>query len=93
MPLIRAHVSNQITCVKKCKKCETKSLKFINKIRQKRALDDKCEFLPIDGLFRKEIAIFMFKHKTIRLPFIFEDTFQLSKIDKIEARNKTRIIL
>jgi len=77
---------------KKMQKVCNKIFKIINKKRRKRALDGKCEFLSIDQLFRKEIAIFMFKHKTKRLPSIFENIFQLSKIDKTETRSKTRII-
>jgi len=49
-------------------------------------------FLSIDQLFRNKIAIFMFKLKTKWLPSIFENIFQLSEIEQIEAKSKTRII-
>jgi len=74
-------------------KLYNKIFKIINKKRRKKLLMITVSFfLLIDQLFRKEIAIFMFKHKTKRLPSIFEYIFQLSIIEKIETRSKTRII-
>jgi len=70
------------TILQKMQKVCNKIFKRINKKKRKRAPDDNCKFLSIDQLFRKEIAIFMFKHKTKRLLFIFENIFQLSKIEK-----------
>jgi len=74
------------TILQKTQKVCNKIFKIINKKRRKRALDDKCEFLSIDQLFRKEIAVFMFKHKTKRLPSILRIYFSYLKLTKLQSK-------